>query len=290
MWRDKAFNRMFSWLSVLFLATNAFAIDHGAGQVTAVGGDTPLTVFTYSPPNCDRPALLFVFHGTNRNAREYRDKAKPLADRLCLVVFAPLFDHQHFPRWRYHRGGIIHKGRSLPRSEWTIALVEDLVQWARKRVGRPTAPYYLFGHSAGAQFLSRVAALAPPLDAARIVIANSSSYVAPSVDESAPYGFGGLFAEAEAQKLVKHYLGLPITIYLGEADTGRRHLHNHPAARRQGKNRFDRGRNVYRAAMALAGQKGWTCNWRLVTVPRVGHSSRKMLAAPEALQAFASAH
>ena len=52
-----------------------------------------------------------------------------------------------------------------PRDEWTVDMVPELVSWARRREGRLDAPYYLFGHSAGGQFLSRVAAFAPPSDA-----------------------------------------------------------------------------------------------------------------------------
>jgi dienelactone hydrolase len=274
-------------LLILVLATGASARETGTGRETAVIGDMSIAVFTYRPAGCAPAALLFVFHGADRNAAGYRDRARPLASRACLVVLAPLFDRDRFPNWRYHRGGIVHKDRVLPRAQWAVTLVAGLVDWARRREDRHDLPYYLFGHSAGGQFLSRVAAYTRP-DAARIVIANPSSHVAPSIEEAAPYGMGGLSEdEKTAEAGLRQYLSLPVTVYLGENDIGHRLLGNHPAARRQGANRFERGQHVYRAALALAKRKGWPFNWRLVTAPGVGHSSRRMLAPSQAMQALA---
>ena len=47
-----------------------------------------LTVFAYRPA-CRNPSLLLVFHGQNHNADDYRDWARPLADKHCMLVVAP---------------------------------------------------------------------------------------------------------------------------------------------------------------------------------------------------------
>src|SRR5262249_1975302 len=73
-------------------------------QIDNVNG-APMVVFTYRPAGCSDSSLLVVFHG---NARTYRDDARALSDRLCLLVVAPLFDRQAFPGWRYQRGGIVN--------------------------------------------------------------------------------------------------------------------------------------------------------------------------------------
>jgi hypothetical protein len=44
--------------------------------------------------------------------------------------------------------------------------------------------------------------------------------------------------------------------------------------------------NVFNAAKMLAQQRGWRFNWRLVELPGVGHSARKMFSAPQALEAL----
>src|SRR5260370_30306101 len=65
-------------------------------QVIDING-APMEVFTYRPPGCSHPALLLVFHDVARNARTDRDLARAIADRLCLLVVAPVFDKRAFP-------------------------------------------------------------------------------------------------------------------------------------------------------------------------------------------------
>src|SRR5689334_5667488 len=81
----------------------------GSGrQMISVGG-TSIPVFTYRPSGCADPSLLLVFHGAERDAEDYRDYARALADRNCMLVAAPLFAQHTFPSWRYQRGGIVDK-------------------------------------------------------------------------------------------------------------------------------------------------------------------------------------
>ena len=97
----------------------------------AIGCDVngaPMVVFTYRPVGCSDPSLLLVFHGIARNARTYRDDARALADRLCLLVVAPLFDRQAFPGWRYQRGGIVKGAAVQDGRDFTGRLVLDLVE------------------------------------------------------------------------------------------------------------------------------------------------------------------
>jgi dienelactone hydrolase len=255
-----------------FGVPDGVARDLGSGKVTAYLRGVPITVYTYRPSGCSDPALLFVFHGIGRNPASYERSARSLADQKCMIVFAPLFDKERFPTWRYQRGGIMKDGKLIPREEWTVWMVTDLVTWARLEERRFNAPYYLFGHSAGGQFLSRVAAFSLPKDATRIVIANPSTYVLPSTDERAPYGLGGVFSSAEAERQLRAYLQLPITVYLGEGDTGDEQLSQSTAATRQGDNRLERGEAAFEMASSIAKTKGWEFRWRMVKVPDVGHS------------------
>lgn len=273
-------------LAIGLSAAVGYARDRDTDKVVANLRGYSITVYTYRPTGCSDPALLFVFHGLGRNAASYRNSARKFADQECLVVFAPLFDKDRFPSWRYQRGGIVYDERLLPREQWTTSLVGDLIAWARQTENMPHAPYYLFGHSAGAQFLSRVAAFQPPPDASRIVIANPSTYVLPSTKEPVPYGLGGMYSPEEGEKRLKAYLELPITIYLGEDDTGDEDLAQTATAMRQGENRLERGELTFESAKSLAQAKGWDFRWRLVTAPGVGHTARGMLGTDNLTEVF----
>jgi poly(3-hydroxybutyrate) depolymerase len=141
------------------------------GQQTVELEGVPLQIFTYRPTGCSLSGALLVFHGLARNASQYRDYAIPLAERLCMLTVAPLFDKARFTAWAYQQGGIIYNGAVQPRESWTVQFVPRLVSWIRSREHRAELPYALIGHSAGGQFLSRVAAFAD-CAARQIVIAN----------------------------------------------------------------------------------------------------------------------
>lgn len=260
------------------------AIPPGSGQQTAELGGVPIQVFTYRPAGCVVSGLLLVFHGLDRNAADYRDDAVPLGQRFCMLVVAPLFDAARFPSWRYQRGGIVH-GAVQPAESWTVNFVPRLAAWARHREGRADLSYALTGHSAGAQFLSRVAAFSRN-EASRTIIANPSTWVRPALDVTAPYGFGGVYGHTQGEAALRRYLAENITILLGQEDTGARNLATSDEAEAQGGTRFERGQNVFHEAELAAGQRGWAFNWRLAVVPGVGHSAREMFTSDQAFAAL----
>lgn len=266
-------------------ATGA-TIAPGASAATARIAGIDLPVFTYRPAQCTPATLLVVFHGVQRNGAAYRDHAIPLAERLCAIVVAPQFDAARFPRDVYQYGGAsaAHGLSRDPRQP--RALVAPLVGWARQASGIAAPRVVLLGHSAGAQFLDRVAAYGAP-DIARIVIANPSTWVMPSATDAAPFGFGfgGFGTARDADDALRAYLAQPITVLLGTADTGNRHLVRGRMADAQGPTRHARGLHAFQAARAAAESRGWAFGWRLVEVPGVGHDAPRMFASPEALEA-----
>jgi pimeloyl-ACP methyl ester carboxylesterase len=263
---------------------HAAPIPAGVDEQTVDLGGTELDVFTYRPASCENPALLLVFHGLNRNADRYRDYARPIADKRCMIVVAPLFDDERFPSWSYQRGGIVRHRAVQSQNNWTIRYAEALIDWARREERRPLDAY-MIGHSAGGQFLSRLAAFLPT-SARRIVIANPSTYVFPDLDTAAPFGLGGVFPRGSDVSNLQRYLAAPVTIFIGAEDTGDENRNDSPEARSQGVTRFDRGRNAFAAGRAMAQSRGWAFNWRLVELNGVGHSARKMFASEKAIEAL----
>lgn len=273
-------------MSLAFCApSSAGPIAPGSGEQTANLGRTALRIYTYRP-DCPDPSLLLVFHGLNRNADRYRDYTRSLGDRLCMLVVAPKFDKERFPTWRYQRGGIVDsRGVVQPPATWTGRLVIELVAWLRTQEGRPLA-YSMIGHSAGGQFLSRLAAFIPN-EARRMVVANPSTWVFPSIKIAAPYGLGRVYPGAEAEARLRQYLAAPVTVFLGQEDEGDADRNDSREAMAQGETRYDRGINVFAAAGKAAQATGTTLNWRKVELPGVGHSASKMFASPQAAEALA---
>jgi poly(3-hydroxybutyrate) depolymerase len=276
------------------IAVRSEPIPVGDGQRTLSVAGTAIEVYSYKPQQYDGGPLLVTLHGLNRNADGYLTYSRPLADRYGLLVIAPRFDRERFPTWRYQGGGIARYGNPIDsgalqvesESRWTARLLLEIVERIRVDENRPDLPYYLLGHSAGGQLLSRFAAFVPNA-ARRIVIANPSTYLWPTRDIGFPYGFGALPDALGNDEAIRRYLAQPVTIFLGTADVTRgANLNVSESAMRQGPNRYERGVRVFRAARETAQNNGWAFNWRLVEVPTVGHSARRMYSSPQAEAAF----
>ncbi len=256
-------------------------IGPGDGHHSAEVLGTALDVFTWRPDTAPRLLLVF-FHGMHADADVYRDRARPLADRLGAIVVAPRFEPPRFAVPFYQRGGVAPDGVFVPPGRRTVDLIAPLVAWAAAACGCPGLPHALIGHSAGGQFLSRVAAFAPT-GATRYVVANPSTWVLPSLHDAVPYGFAGT---PDAQAALRAYLALPITALLGTDDTGTSNLASEPEAVAQGATRLERGRNTFARAKAAAAALGCPFNWTIAEVPGIGHDSAGMFRSAEAVAAL----
>lgn len=257
------------------------AIEAGDGEHSVALGDTTVDVFTWRPEATPK-SLLVVFHGMHADADNYRDRARPLAEKLGAVVVAPKFGPPRFTVPLYQGGGVAPNGVFVPPGERTVDLIAPLVAWAQRACGQPGLRYDLIGHSAGGQFLSRVAAFAPAAGV-RYVIANPSTWVLPSTEDAVPYGFSG---SPDGEPALRIYLALPITVLLGAEDTGTDNLSSAPEAVAQGVNRLGRGRNAFAKAQAASKALGGAFRWKLAEVPGVGHDSARMFASKQAYEAL----
>jgi poly(3-hydroxybutyrate) depolymerase len=277
------------WCACLLasFSLQAAPLPSGPGRIEFSNEGESLAVFTYKPPTYRDGPLLVVCHGVQRNAEDYRNFAINLAERFGVIVVAPLFDKERFPLARYQRGGLLDRdGQPQPAERWTYAAIPRLVAHVRALEGKPALAYYLIGHSAGGQFLSRLAAFMPG-EAKRIVVTNPGSHLFPDREQKFGYGFGGLPAELASDDVLRHYLAAPVTIYLGTGDVTPEHSFDaSPEGMRQGPHRLARGRACFEAAQALAKARGWTCHWRKVETPGIAHEAARMFAAKEAEDAL----
>ncbi len=249
-----------------------------------------IPVHTYRPRNVDprkTGRVLFVMHGTLRNGAEYRDKWMDLADRDGVLLMVPEFTRRDFPGGMYNRGNV--RGQDdrtpIPAQAWTFAVIERLFDYYKKSTGNPLAGYYIYGHSAGGQFVHRLVEFLPTARIVRAVAANAGYYTLPDrTGDAYPFSLTGTpDADVPAARAV---FARPLTVLLGEADTDPNDpdLYHSPEADKQGMTRFERGKYFYETARRAAEREKMPLNWRIRTVPGVGHSNEKM--APAAARAL----
>ena len=240
---------------------------------------------TYDPSGTDA-GLIFVHHGVSRST--YSGGYDDLANETGLSVFAPIFPESRYDGDDYQMGGVFGGSRVLPEDQWTTRLEAPMIDWAKTQVDGDDPDVFLFGHSAGGQYLSRVVAYDAPEGVDRFVVANPSTWVLPSLTEDGPYGFDGLGTDAQERAALQKYLAQPMTLYLGGEDDNPNDsdLATGSAAMRQGSNRLERGINTFEMGKEVAEKNGWAFGWKLVIADGVGHSGSDMLRAPEMIEAL----
>src|SRR5262245_12109255 len=128
--------------------------------------------------------------------------------------------------------------------------IERLFGLITTTLGGNQPGYYLFGHSAGAQFVHRMLTFLPKTRVPGPVAGNAGWYTLPVRDQSSqslmPYGLQGTPIEEAA---VRTLLGRNLTILLGEFDTASAdedsNVRNTSETRFQGRNRLERGKHYF---------------------------------------------
>lgn len=251
-------------------------------KVDAVDGP-PIRVFVTRPLHLepDRP-IVFVMHGVNRNAMDYRDQWHELAKEHDFLLVVPEFNKRNFPGAEaYNLGNVFGRNDEIVKqSRWSFSAIEPIFDEVRRRFSMTTGKYSLYGHSAGAQFVHRFIFHVPEARVSRIVSANAGWYMMPDFEVDYPYG---LRRSAVTQQNLAAALQLPVTILLGEEDNDPDHsnLRRTPEAMAQGDHRVERGFSLYATAEAYAERKNIPFNWQLVTIPEADHDN--ILMAPAAI-------
>src|SRR5258706_4491172 len=114
--------------------------------------DRPIRIYTYRPRACDSTCpIVFVIAGQKRDAANYRDYWELLADHHKFMVIAPEFSKESWPKAAAYNLGDV--AATDDREKWAYSAIEHIFD--EMRVDQKD--YRIFGHSAGAQFVQRMA-------------------------------------------------------------------------------------------------------------------------------------
>ena len=283
----------------LIPGSGAFLIRGGAGREAA-----RIRVDYHIPARraADAPVLL-VLPGAGRNADDYRDAWIETSERKGVLIAALGYPEADYDFAAYQMGGVIRNlrfpapppgpdGREPTsvhlrdedirfdlepnRAAWIFSDFDRIGAHFARAAGTSRRDYDLFGHSAGAQVLHRLALFGAQGRSGRIVAANCGLYTLPDLETPQPFGLKGV---GLGERDLRDALARPLIIMLGERDSdgerGGIQLHT-PTADRLGLDRLSRGRRFFAAGQAQAQALGADFAWRLEVVPGVGHEQRGM--------------
>lgn len=239
-------------------------------------GGAPIKLWYLRPSSAPKNApVVFVMHGVRRDADRYLFEWQALAEEKGFVVAVPEFSQQYFKGARgYNFGNVFSdKGVLNPASEWGYSAIEPIFDALRTKESLETDGYWLFGHSAGAQFVHRAVMLGAGSRMIGAISANAGSYMFPTFEQRWPFGLAAGPEVASEQLFVR-----PLVVLLGEADNDPAHpsLPRQPEAIQQGAHRFARGLNFFESAKNIAETTGQMFSWRCRRVPNIAHDNAGM--------------
>lgn len=268
-----------------------------------LGHETDTIAIYYHKPKTfvTKTRVLIVIPGSGRNGDDYRDAWTETSERYDILELSPFYTEEKYPYSSYYLGSTvkdvnIYKGITFKRNsnqvfmdekansfdvhnntkEWIYNDFDRIFETVKRNLQLEQEQYDMFGHSVGGQILHRFALLFPNSKANRILASNVGSYTVPDNNVSFPFGLKNI--EISSASLSKSFQK-KLVLFLGEEDDENEKgglLLRSITADKQGLHRLVRGNYFYTKSTEFAKQNKYSLKWKLVIIPKVGHSKRKM--------------
>lgn len=218
-----------------------------------------------------------IMHGITRDAWSYMESWVGLAEQYGFVLVVPEFSKTSWrTTYAYNLGNVRDRsGKDRASREWGFTALDTVFDAVRDQFSLDAERFYIYGHSAGAQFVHRYFLHTGAARVERAVASNAGWYMLPSDAFAFPYGISDLKI---GEKTLKDALDTPLTVLLGERDDDPNSidLRSTAEAMAQGPHRLARGLSFVEVAQSAAIGLDCAFRWHSRIVPRIGHSDRSM--------------
>ena len=242
--------------------------------------DKPMNIFYHVPENINtQTPILFVLHGSGRNAAQYRDAFVTKSEQLGFIVVVPEFNDIDFPGGdAYNLANIFDDGDNPSEStlneesDWTISVLDPIFDYVRDLTDNETSRYDLFGHSAGSQVAHRFILFKPTNKTNKVILSAAGWYTVPNISIDFPYGLNkGPFIYSN--NILEEFFFKNIYVIVGteDNDPNAPSLRHTDEAELQGAHRLARAEHFFNESQNIASEINSPFNWQFQTVPNVGH-------------------
>lgn len=236
-----------------------------------------IPVYYYLPDQLDaNTTVVFAMHGEQRNAEDYRNDWRKIYDRKGsnnpnFILLAPQFEQKWFPKAPgYNLGNLFTEDLNTlnPQNQWAFTEIENIFKFVKTRTQISATNYYLYGHSAGAQFVHRMVIFMPNAHIKKAVAAEAGSYTIPDTGTVYPCGLKKSTGDSLPSVDLKTSFSTPMTIILGTKDNrplSRKH-DTYSCDAQQGSDRLSRGEDFYTKVKSIAENRKEDFQWTLKKV------------------------
>ena len=240
-------------------------------------GNFSIPIYYYLPnqllPNTK---VIFAMHGEQRNAEDYRNDWRNIYNRngndnSNFILLAPQFEQKWFPLAAgYNLGNMFTEDLNTlnPQDQWAFTEIENIFELVKRSTKINATNYYLYGHSAGAQFVHRMVIFMPHARIKKAIAAEAGSYTIPDEHTDYPCGFKKKTGDRLPSVDLKRTFSTPMTIILGTKDN--KPLSNehdtYSCDAEQGSNRLMRGEYFYTKVKSIADNRKEDLQWTLKKV------------------------
>ena len=238
-----------------------------------------LDVYCHIPTNSDSSTpIVFLFHGNNRNANDYRNSLVAKANLYGFILIVPEFTTTQFPGGDgYNLGNVFTDGDNPSvsslnnESEWAFSVIEPLFNYTKQNLNNQTSKYHIIGHSAGAQFAHRFLFFKPLAKIDKMVASAAGWYTTLDLETNFPYGLNASPLEDINFSLL---FSKQLTILVGsnDNDPNSSALRHNSVVDLQGLNRLDRATSFYNNAQSKAADLSVNFEWDFVINSNEDHN------------------
>jgi pimeloyl-ACP methyl ester carboxylesterase len=243
-----------------------------------------MRVFYHVPSSVNaKTPIVFVMHGAERNAMDYRNAISNLAAKHNFIAVVPEFLEENFPDVNAYQLGNIYQNGDAPsiatlnaEENWTLSIIEPLFSYVRNQTKNTTSNYHMIGHSAGAQFAHRFLFFKPQNRLNRLVVSAAGWYTMPDLQVVFPYGLQNSYFENID---LAPAFATKVFVQVGAADNNPNasSLRRNALADAQGTHRLSRAQYFYNVASTKASLLSLPFQWELHIIPGLNHNFQNAL-------------
>ena len=262
-------------LFILSFTTNLFAAK--LDKFTFTSWNKPdLDVFYHLPKTIDNDTkVLFVVHGNTRNADDYLNSWIRLTKDKNIAIFAPHFKRSSFISFNTLQ---MSTSNGKIRTDTDLYLhnsIDTLFKYIKTKFKLNDKLYYIYGHSAGAQFVHRYLLMSDNPSVNKAVAANAGWYTFLNGADF-PYGVKNPPISLTDSN-VKKFLSTNLYILIGTNDIDvDSSINKSKGAQKQGINRLQRAKNFFTYTESIVEQNNLEFKWKYQAVPGAPHSNKVM--------------